>query len=106
MSEKKQTEDESASEKSLKAIARLDEQIKANQKMIEKINLNREKLNKWKNIERYIATRSTTDEQALKYLNDSFGEGMLVAVLNKYIPEIKKSFMDAIDKDYELTKEK
>lgn len=84
-----------------KAIDAFDEEVKRKSKVISALKKNQSNFYHWQDIEKGLGSYITTDELLFNYIKNNFGEGMLRAVIKKYIPNLKEDLKGVINKQIE-----
>ena len=71
-------------------------------KVLAHLTKNRDSFFHWQALEKGLLSYINTDEAALKYIQDTLGQGMLMAVLKKVIPDLKESLNKIIDEQISI----
>lgn len=68
------------------------------EKILKLLASNQNKFYHWQQLEKNMNSFLRKDEEVFQYIQKNFGEGMLMAVLKRYIPDLKNSLSETIDK--------
>ena len=98
MEDKEKSEIEIINDNIEKTIDAFDEGVKRKNKTILALKKNQNNFYHWQQIDKALDSYMRTDEQLFTYIKNEFGEGMLRAVIKKYIPEMKKDLREIINK--------
>ena len=101
MEDKEKSEIEIINDNIEKAVDMFDNDVKRKNKTILALKKNQNNFYHWQQIEKGVVSYMNTDEQLFHYIKNHFGEGMLRAVIKRYIPSLKKDLREIIDEQIE-----
>ena len=97
------SEIEIINEKVAALIKHQHEQSVKTERILENLKVNQGRFYHWQNLEKQMDTILYKNEDAIfAYLQKNLGEGMLTAVLKRFIPDIKKDLSRTIDGQIDL----
>jgi predicted metal-dependent phosphotriesterase family hydrolase len=102
MEDKEKSEIEIINEKVSLALEVFENDKTLKEKAVKALKKNQNNFYNWQQIEKGIDSYINTDEQLLNYMNKNFGEGILKAVIKKFIPSLKKDLSNIIDSQIKI----